>query len=135
MHRVCSCACVIACVPAFSPTLPNSATQPPPLALPPLPSPPLPLPSPPLPPSLSLQTVLFSQNDQARMENALIEAALASSVNHANVVSLYHYDMKPVSVDSAQSGEPGARRGMQVLEDSEPRDWKMYLVRSVCVCV
>lgn len=34
----------------------------------------------------ALQTMLFSQNDGARQENAIVEAALASSVVHPNVV-------------------------------------------------
>ena len=45
---------------------------------------PTPLPSPPIP--MLVQTVLFSQQDGARQEKAIVEAALASSVVHPHVV-------------------------------------------------
>ncbi|KAG1677716.1 hypothetical protein FOA52_001028 [Chlamydomonas sp. UWO 241] len=79
---------------------------------------------------VAVKTLLFSQNDSVRQENALVEAALASSVNHPNVVSLFHYDMKPVT---SQTHQGGAGTHIMDTNSSEiPTDWKMYLVMELC---
>ena len=71
------------------------------------------------------QTVLFSQHDGARQEKAIVEAALASSVVHPHVVSVYHYDIKPVT-STATHGSLSAL----CIEDGEvPKDWRLYLVQ------
>lgn len=43
-----------------------------------------------------MQTVLFSQQDGARQEKAIVEAALASSVVHPHVVSQTQYVVSDV---------------------------------------
>eukprot|EP00798_Chlamydomonas_sp_ICE-L_P026219 gene26219-11951_t len=46
---------------------------------------------------VAVKTMLFSGRDGTRQYKAVNEAALASSVIHANVVCVYHYDIKPVT--------------------------------------
>eukprot|EP00798_Chlamydomonas_sp_ICE-L_P026217 gene26217-11949_t len=54
---------------------------------------------------VAVKTMLFSGRDGTRQYKAVNEAALASSVIHANVVCVYHYDIKPVTA-AAHSREP-----------------------------
>jgi serine/threonine protein kinase len=78
---------------------------------------------------VAVKTVLFSQQDSARQEKAIVEAALATSVIHLNVVSVYHYDIKPVTSSTTH----GALSALHIEEgDLGPKDFKMYLVQELC---
>ncbi|GAX74902.1 hypothetical protein CEUSTIGMA_g2348.t1 [Chlamydomonas eustigma] len=78
---------------------------------------------------VAVKTVLFSQQDCARQEKAIVEAALATSVIHPNVVSVYHYDIKPVT----SSTTLGSLSALHIEEgEMGPKDFKMYLVQELC---
>ena len=72
--------------------------------------------------SVPLQTVLFNQGGSSSDRRVVTEAALSSSVVHPNVVSTYHYDIKPVKAKVADSGS------LQI-EHGSPGDWKLFLVQ------
>lgn len=78
---------------------------------------------------VAVKTMLFSQNDGSRQENAIVEAALASSVVHPNVVSVYHYDMKPIEVKPEARGNPDT---LHIEHQNGQMDWKMYIVQELC---
>mmetsp|Transcript_17519 Transcript_17519/g.44120 ORF Transcript_17519/g.44120 Transcript_17519/m.44120 type:complete len:1028 (-) Transcript_17519:21-3104(-) len=87
--------------------------------------------------TVAVKTVLFSEREDGDTklphERAIMEAAVCTSVQHRNVVSTYHYDIKPVrAVVDDDSGE-GLR--VHVADESQPlgtTDWKLFLVQEWC---
>lgn len=79
---------------------------------------------------VAVKTVLLSQHDPGLQEKALMEAALSSSVVHPNVVSIYHYDLKPVAATATHGTLQSSLRIDD--GDSAPVDWRMYLVQELC---
>ena len=49
---------------------------------------------------------------------------MSSSVQHPNVVRTYHFDITPVKMTEAMG-----RRGLQIVSEMAPLDWKLYLVQ------
>ncbi|KAL6747847.1 hypothetical protein V8C86DRAFT_2896405 [Haematococcus lacustris] len=79
--------------------------------------------------TVAVKTVLFSEREDGDTklphERAIMEAAVCTSVAHRNVVSTYHYDIKPVrAVES--SGDEGLQ--VEVADSASAlgiTDWKL----------
>ncbi|KAF5827964.1 hypothetical protein DUNSADRAFT_18452, partial [Dunaliella salina] len=56
---------------------------------------------------------------------AILEAAVSASMSHPNIVTTYHYDIKPIRADPD---------GLQVDAMAGMDDWKLFLVQEYCHC-
>ena len=74
---------------------------------------------------VAVKTVLFSHtkgSGNGPEKRAVMEAAVASTIVHPNIVATYHYDIKRIR---AVQGKDGAIQ----IEDSSRSDWKLYLIQ------
>jgi serine/threonine protein kinase len=79
---------------------------------------------------VAVKTILMSHHDPSLQEKAMMEAALASSVVHPNVVSMYHYDLKPMGATATHGTLHGS---IEIVDQQHAAvDWKMYLVQELC---
>ena len=79
---------------------------------------------------VAVKTMLFSERDGLRQDKAVMEAAVASSVVHPNVVCVYHYDIKPVHASATH----GSINALCIEEQMTRVDWKMFLVQVRVAC-
>jgi len=84
--------------------------------------------------NVAVKTVLFTEHtggeELPQKARAILEAAVSTSMSHKNIVSTYHYDIKPVR-DNVSAEQPGLQvASMTGMVD----DWKLYLVLEYCQC-
>ncbi|GFR48796.1 hypothetical protein Agub_g10746, partial [Astrephomene gubernaculifera] len=82
-----------------------------------------------LPVAVKTMTLTSDAVTQGR-HAALVEAALSKSIYHANVVTTYTCDLKPMHVDSHRGG---AMTGLHITNETEViQEWRLYIVQEYC---
>lgn len=86
------------------------------------------------------QTVVFPNrygDGVGARQRAVTEAAVCCSLVHPNVVSTFHYDIKPVhagaSVSASKFGEHGKGLEVEMSSADHMMDYKLFLVQELCV--
>ncbi|EFJ49343.1 hypothetical protein VOLCADRAFT_104447 [Volvox carteri f. nagariensis] len=87
--------------------------------------------------TLLFQAFLGSNGDEggnSLREQAMLEAAIATTLFHPNVINTYSYDIKPLRMCPAPTSSTHSSRAETVVssEGGSIMDWKLYIIQEYC---